>query len=100
MNYTEYINSEAWAQVRWRKLKEVGYKCEECNRKWELDVHHLTYERLGSEKMNDLIVLCKRCHGDLHYYEHRIPADEKMILQQTEITQEDYVCTTNLSKKS
>ena len=92
MNYKEYINSEAWAQIRWCKLREVGYKCEECGRKWELDVHHLTYERLGNERMDDLIVLCVRCHGDLHYYKNRVPAEEKMILQQTEITQEEYVC--------
>ena len=31
-----------------------------------LDVHHLTYERLGREKDEDLRVLCRACHGDEH----------------------------------
>jgi hypothetical protein len=27
-------------------------------------VHHLTYERFGHERMDDLRVLCKRCHDE------------------------------------
>lgn len=95
-NYVEHINSRKWQRLRRNKFIESGHKCEECGREWELDVHHRTYERLGSEEMEDLVVLCKRCHSDLHYYEHRIPADEKMVLQQRPIAQEEYELITGL----
>lgn len=31
-----------------------------------LEVHHLTYERLGCEAPDDLLVLCGRCHATFH----------------------------------
>lgn len=31
-----------------------------------LEVHHVTYERLGCELPNDLIVVCDDCHGRAH----------------------------------
>jgi len=31
-----------------------------------LDVHHLLYDRLGHEKLSDLIVLCRLCHNAFH----------------------------------
>ena len=89
MNYQAYILSDFWQFQRRYKLMECD-KCEKCGRRHELDVHHKTYERLGDELMSDLIVLCVRCHNDLHYYENLIPATEKMILRQTAITQAEF----------
>ena len=43
----------------------AGWQCQECGRassEMTLDVHHLTYERLGHERADDLIVLCRSCH--------------------------------------
>jgi len=31
-----------------------------------LEVHHLTYDRLGDERMDDLEVLCPDCHRKAH----------------------------------
>lgn len=33
-----------------------------------LHVHHLTYENLGNEADEDLLVLCKDCHREIHGY--------------------------------
>ena len=30
------------------------------------DVHHLTYERLGKERLDDLQALCRKCHEQKH----------------------------------
>lgn len=30
-----------------------------------LEVHHLTYERLFTELLSDLVTLCQACHGDI-----------------------------------
>lgn len=58
---TLYIQSPEWASVRRRKLAEVS-RCEACSGDERLEVHHLTYDRLGHERMRDLEVLCHWCH--------------------------------------
>ena len=61
-----YLYSKHWRETRVRKLKDVGYKCEKCQQRGRLDVHHLTYARIGREKMSDLQVLCRPCHEKEH----------------------------------
>lgn len=49
-------------------FEDRRYECQRCHWNFcrdELEVHHLTYERLGNEKDGDLVVVCKRCHGIL-----------------------------------
>jgi len=57
-----YLRSDHWQEVRRKKLKQAGYKCEACGQKVKLDIHHLTYERLGKERLSDLQALCRSCH--------------------------------------
>jgi hypothetical protein len=52
-----------------RRLDMAGYCCQLCDRSGrdvQLDVHHRTYENYGQEKLEDLIVLCRRCHAHHH----------------------------------
>lgn len=42
-----------------------GYRCVTFT---ELDAHHLTYERFGSEDPDDLMILCRAHHIELHGY--------------------------------
>ena len=66
-NYIQYLETDHWKSVRENKLKEANYKCQLCSKKdIELHVHHNTYENIGNEEMNDLIVLCKYCHSRFH----------------------------------
>lgn len=64
--YPDYIKSDEWRIVRNRILNTRGYKCERCNSRKNLQIHHLTYERLGKEEDNDLIILCQACHELVH----------------------------------
>lgn len=65
--YAEYLRSPEWDRRRKRKLAAAGYRCQLCNAgNTRLDVHHRTYERRGSERDADLIVLCADCHGLFH----------------------------------
>lgn len=69
--YREYIASKFWKAKREQALYRAGYKCEACGiSKWsaKLEVHHKTYERFKAEHLDDLIVLCPKCHE---------PADKK-----------------------
>ena len=69
-NYYEYINSPRWKN-RAKRIKEKAGCCSVCKSVHNLNVHHLTYERLGREKKSDLVVLCRDCHA----IEHDIPED-------------------------
>lgn len=64
--YYDYIESKEWQYKRTRILQQRGKQCEVCGIKHKLQVHHLTYERLGNEKDEDLKVLCWACHEREH----------------------------------
>ena len=64
--YQEYLKTPHWKELRKRKLKQQKYTCEVCDCKFHLQVHHLTYERLGHERLKDLAVLCPKCHKLIH----------------------------------
>lgn len=64
-NYYEYIKSKAWRKKAETAKKRAGERCQVCNRsrrEVQLDTHHRTYENLGHETRQDLIVLCHDCH--------------------------------------
>lgn len=66
--YSAYIQSEAWQQVRARFFKSKLWKgcCFGCGRNVPVDLHHRTYRRLGCERLSDLIPLCRECHKLTH----------------------------------
>jgi len=61
--YLGYIKSSAWYAKRDLKLRKSGYRCWWCGTSYNLEVHHLTYERLGRERLSDLMVLCHKHHS-------------------------------------
>lgn len=71
VNYYEYIASKEWQRKRLARIKLDGYKCHICGSSRNLNVHHLTYERLGHEDMEDLMTLCRSCHEKVHEIEPR-----------------------------
>jgi hypothetical protein len=76
--YEKYLESPHWQELRKRKLeqqrKELGYNsCEKCGerpqavtRETALHIHHLTYERLGEERLEDVTIICRPCHDREH----------------------------------
>lgn len=70
--YCQHLSSEAWAAVRRTALRRSHYSCSICGAKRStnnlLHVHHLTYERFGSEEPDDVVVLCEHCHNEVHEY--------------------------------
>lgn len=69
VEYREYIKSKEWKAKAKAAKRRVNYCCEKCgNLKPEhlLHAHHLTYERLGKEREEDVMVLCANCHARAH----------------------------------
>lgn len=65
--YEEYLRTSHWKCVRSAALDAARNQCERCgDRQARLDVHHRTYTRLGGELLADVVVLCRRCHEEVH----------------------------------
>jgi len=60
--YLAYIRSPEWRKRREVALFRASYRCSICGKRRGLQVHHKTYERLGSEALDDLQVVCRGCH--------------------------------------
>ena len=77
--YQRYLESAHWKKTRAAKLVLAGHRCEfrpirgehpkhgylygdRCGDSRKLQVHHLSYERIGAERDEDLEVLCKFHH--------------------------------------
>ena len=60
--YIEYLQSDWWKKTRDEAIERAEHKCFCCERPFDLQVHHLTYEHLGFEREYELVVLCKSCH--------------------------------------
>jgi 5-methylcytosine-specific restriction endonuclease McrA len=62
--YNEYLASPEWASKRLRvRARDYG-RCQLCNSDRFLDIHHLTYNRVGDEALFDLVTLCRNCHDE------------------------------------
>ena len=59
--YMRYIKSSAWHNKAKKRRELDGDRCQVCGKPAE-EVHHLTYERIGHEDMNDIVSLCRQCH--------------------------------------
>lgn len=67
--YSEYLQTEHWSRVRSRAMAFAKYRCQVCNAgECELHTHHRTYDRIGEERDDDVIVLCEQCHTLFHQH--------------------------------
>jgi 5-methylcytosine-specific restriction endonuclease McrA len=64
--YRAYIVSKEWYRRRAGRLVAANFSCERCGCGEALQVHHVTYKRLGNELNEDLRVLCRFCHLSEH----------------------------------
>ena len=65
--YELYVKTDCWQIRRDTYISRYGPACEVCENAIDgLDVHHLTYERLGIELDDDLMALCRPCHSAVH----------------------------------
>lgn len=75
--YHQYMRSDKWREMRIKRIRADlgmcrGWIVEKdgrehlCLSRHRLEVHHLTYARLGNEQLSDLISLCHACHKAIH----------------------------------
>lgn len=64
-----YLQSPQWQLLKTKRLIIAQYKCEYCGSTNQLQCHHITYERLTRERIEDLAILCggsNGCHQRIH----------------------------------
>lgn len=70
MDYGEYIRTHPhWQRVRRARYDFDGGRCAVCHKELagnEFETHHLSYMRLGSERIRDVLTLCSACHTVFH----------------------------------
>lgn len=64
--YNTYLKSTRWALLRVNALTKVNYNCVACKSTDTLQLHHKHYQTLGEESLDDVIILCKKCHELIH----------------------------------
>lgn len=68
--YRAYMRSERWRALRRKVIERDGDRCKLCRRsRRKLEVHHLTYVRFGRERLEDLALICQRCHSTEHQWQ-------------------------------
>jgi hypothetical protein len=69
-SYRAYMASPHWHRVRAAyRASELPQECI-CGDD-DVHLHHMTYERVGAERLTDLTPLCGRCHALVHILEWR-----------------------------
>jgi hypothetical protein len=64
--YADYLAGPEWADARSRyRTSGKVQRCLVC-RAPNVDLHHRTYLRLGNERVDDLVALCRGHHELLH----------------------------------
>lgn len=68
VRYEAYMKSQAWSDFRnrWFNDRALPNVCVACCVTTGLELHHVTYKRLGAERLNDVVPLCHRCHVEFH----------------------------------
>lgn len=75
-DYQTYLASREWAILKRQVKARSGGLCERCHFGKHQDTHHLTYERIGHERLEDLQGVCRDCHEYLSGVSDRDPAAE------------------------
>lgn len=82
LEYQTYLASREWALKKRAVRERSGGICERCHLAPHQQTHHLTYERIGQEELEDLQGLCNACHEFVSGKSDVDPADELQTLRQ------------------
>jgi 5-methylcytosine-specific restriction endonuclease McrA len=70
-NYGGYLASAHWYKTRaLYRASDLPQACI-CGAEDGLQLHHMTYDRIGEEELTDLVPLCPNCHAMIHTLDRR-----------------------------
>jgi len=72
-DYKRYLASREWALLKNAVRERCGGRCERCLERVYAQTHHITYDTIGHEDLDDLAGLCRPCHAYLSGRTHEDP---------------------------
>lgn len=61
------LDAKSYRELRQEVLTRDGWRCQQCGRATDLQVHHiLSRGGLGEDDEKNLITLCASCHWNAH----------------------------------
>jgi len=94
---SKHPNTEHWSAIRNAALERDRHGCRTCWRTakdgYALECHHRHYDNWGAEELDDVVMLCIRCH-DLHTSDVRLArhaASPPIPLDQVSRSPDSYV---------
>lgn len=74
LSYNQYLKTTHWKRIRQAKILIEQAKCTPCGSTYsykyddliDLHVHHLHYRNIGCERYEDIRLLCRQHHEELH----------------------------------
>jgi hypothetical protein len=70
--YERYMASDHWKARKDRYFRTHEKRCAACGSVDEVQLHHLSYEKMGREPNDDLMPLCQICHSLVHEYHQAV----------------------------
>ena len=65
--YQLFLQSDFWKKLSLKRKQKSHFKCYSCGSKENLECHHIFYrDKWEDTRLDDLIVLCNKCHKDKH----------------------------------
>lgn len=64
--YNEYLKTNHWIKFKTQYAKTHPKVCNMCYGTKYIELHHITYERIGNESDTDVVWLCRKCHKLIH----------------------------------
>lgn len=66
LSYRKYLKTPHWRRKKKEAFRHYAKRCAVCGERSRLDVHHIRYDNLGCESIDDLMILCRGCHDVIH----------------------------------
>lgn len=90
VDYESYITSDNWEQFKKRYYASHEKRCVVCGTCDNVQLHHHTYARLGSEADTDVVPLCKEHHKGVHLLHKK-----RKQYQSLTLSTQDYILKEN-----
>lgn len=79
--YNKYLKSPQWAAKREAYFNAFGKYCRACRTTYgPIQLHHMTYDRLGRERMGDLVALCSKCHREVEALYRKAGRGDRILI--------------------
>jgi len=62
----KYLHSGKWREKKRLIHQRDRNRCQQCGTTNNLEVHHIFYLSLGDEPLEDLVLVCRKCHQEIH----------------------------------